>query len=573
MDFKEQIVKAIKKSLKSEISGELGTSKKFLSEVKTDIELEVPPDSSLGDYALPCFKLCKIYKKAPNDIAQELCKKIKLDGIINKMVVNGPYLNFFINKEELVKETLNKIIKEKNKFGSKKLKNKKTLIEHTSINPNASPHVGRARNAIIGDALARLLKFQGYNVETHYFVNDVGKQIAILVLGAGNKKKIDFNDLLKLYIKASKKAEKKRFEKEVFQLLKKLEQGDKEIRKRFRDIVDICIKGQKRIFEEFGIRYDYFDFESTYLFSKETNNVLKKLEKTGKIFTDDDGRKVLDQKGLNLAMKTPVLVLTRGDGTSLYVLRDIAYTIEKMKKTENNYWVLGEDHKLYYQQIKAALSLLGYEAPKIVHYSFILLTEGKMSTRKGNLVLLEEFMEEAVKKAEKEILKRNRKITKKELKSTAKAIGYGAIKYTIVKVSPEKNVTFDWKHALSFEGDTGPYLQYSYARICSIIRKYGKKISEEVDYSLLKEKEELKLIKQLDDFPSVVNQATNLLRPHLIANYLYSLAQNLNEFYHSCPILKEEDKLKKSRLLLISCVKQILANGLGILGIEPLERM
>jgi len=556
MNFKEQIEKAIKE------------------EVKADIGLEIPPDSSLGDYALPCFKLCKIYRKAPNEIAQELCKKIKLDNIIEKVMVNGPYLNFFINKKTLTKGTLNKITKEKNKYGSKKIKNKKILIEHTSINPNASPHVGRARNAIIGDALTRLFKFQGYKTETHYFVNDVGKQIAFLVLGCEKKKKVNFDNLLNIYINISKKAAKDpKIEKNAFELLHKLEKGDKKTIKKFRDVVKICIDGQKKIFSELDIRYDYFDFESDYLKSKETDNILNKLKKTNKLFEDEEKRYVLNQKEFNLAMKSQVLVLTRADKTSLYPLRDLAYTIDKEKKKhDRNILVLGEDQKLYFQQLKAALSIINYKAPEVIHYSFVLLKEGKMSTRQGNLVLLEHFMDEAVKKAEKEIKKRN-KISKAKLKKLASAIGYGAIKYNIIRVSPEKNVTFDWQHALSFEGDTGPYLQYSHARICSILRKYNKKVTDKIDYSLLKSNEELSLIKQLNNFPDIVNQSSSLLKPHLIANYLYNLSQNLNEFYHKCPILKAEDKLKKARLLLISCVKQTLANGLAVLGIEALERM
>ena len=557
MIFKEQIEKEIKK------------------EVKADISLEIPPDSSLGDYALPCFKLCKAYKKSPNEIAEELSKKIKPSKIIDKVIVNGPYLNFFINKEIIIKETLSKIIKEKDKFGSEKIKSKKILIEHTSINPNASPHVGRARNAIIGDSLARLFRFHGYNAETHYFVNDVGKQIAILVLGCEKRKKVSFDDLLDIYIGISKKVDKNpKFEKDVFDMLHELEKGNKKTVKKFKDIVKICIEGQKKIFSEFGIRYDYFDFESDYLWSKETEKIIDELKKTGKLFEDEQGRYVLDQKEFNLAMKSPVLVLTRADKTSLYPLRDMAYTIEKAKKDyDRNIIVLGEDQKLYFQQLSAALSIINHKAPEVIHYSFVLLSEGKMSTRQGNLVLLEEFMDEAVKKAEKEIMKRNKKISKNELEKLAKAIGHSAIKYTIIRVSPEKNVTFDWKHALSFEGDTGPYLQYSHARICSILNKYGKKVSEKADYSLLKSKEEMALIKQLSEFPDIASQAASLLKPHLIANYLYSLAQNLNEFYHACPILKEKDEIKKARLLLVSCVKQTLANGLNILGIEPLERM
>lgn len=272
-------------------------------------------------------------------------------------------------------------------------------------------------------------------------------------------------------------------------------------------------------------------------------------------------------------MKSAVLVLTRADKTSLYPLRDIAYTTDKIKKGfDRNIIVLGEDQKLYFQQLSLALELLKAKAPEVVHYSFVLLKEGKMSTRKGNVVLLEEFMKEANEKARKGVLQRE-KLPEKELSHRAKVIGYGAIKYAILKVSPEKNVTFEWEHALAFEGDTGPYLQYAYARICSIIAKHDKKLKHDIDYILLKEEAETNIAKILSEFPNVVKEAEEGLKPSLIANYLYSLAKSLSEFYHSCNVLKEEDDLKNARLVLIDSVRQVLKNGLNLLGIDVLERM
>ena len=555
MDFKQKIIEILQKA----------TNQK-------EIEIEIPPDSSMGDYAFPCFSLAKVYKKNPADIAKELKDKINEEGIIDRIEVKGPYLNFFVNKNKIVEDTIKKIIKEKDKYGSSNVgKGKKALIEHTSINPNASPHVGRARNALIGDSITGLLKFQGYKVETHYFVNDVGKQIAMLVLGCKGKKNLKFNDLLKIYININKKIEEKpELEKDVFDLLHKLEQKDKKVVDEFKKVVNICVKGQIGILSELGIEYDKFDYESDYLWKELTKDVLKKLEKTGKLFTDEEGRLVLDQKEYSLSMKSPVLVLTRADKTSLYPLRDMAYTIDKINKGfHKNIIVLGEDQKLYFQQLKAGLNLLGYEAPEVIHYSFVLLAEGKMSTRKGNLVLLEDFMKEALDKAKEEIKKRHDKTDEK----AARKIAYGAIKYSVLRVSPEKNVVFDWQQALNFEGDSGPYLQYAYVRINSVLEKYGKKVDEKADFSLLKQKEETELIKKLSAFPAVIEDATKQLKTHLIASYLTELSQLFSNFYHSCQILKEEENLKKARLLLAYCTKQVLANGLNLLGIDVLERM
>jgi|TARA_B100001964_G_scaffold244993_1_gene329252 arginyl-tRNA synthetase len=550
--FKEEIIKLLKK------------------ELKTDIELEVPPKPELGDYAFPCFSLAKVYKKSPDEIASDLASKIKKNKHISEIKTIGPYLNFFVNKDSLTEGTLARILKEKDKFGNSNIgKNKKIILEHTSINPNASPHVGRARNALIGDTLVNIMKFSGYNVEVHYFVNDIGKQISMLVLAARNRKNVKFDELLKIYMDIAKKVENsEKLEKEVLLLLNKLENGDKKIKNEFNKIVDISIKGQTKIFSELGIKYDKFDYESSYLWSRKTHEALKLLEKTGMFFFDKDNRFVLDEKGFGLGMKVPVLVLTRGDGTSLYPLRDIAYALDIGTKG-NNIVVLGEDQKLYSEQINAALKLLEKKPRKSVYYSFVLLDEGKMSTRKGNVVLLEEFMSEALKKAQNELKKRYKTVNNK----SAKVIGYGALKYAILKVSPEKNVIFNWTQALNFEGETAPYIQYAYARISSIIKKYKKPLPKKADFSLLNSSEEIELIKKLADFPQIVEKTANELRPNTIANYSYELAKQFNEFYHIHNILKEKEDVKKARLLLASCVRQTLKNSLNLLGIDILEKM
>ncbi|MBI2653184.1 arginine--tRNA ligase [Candidatus Woesearchaeota archaeon] len=551
-DFKEAIIKFLKKETNLE-----------------NVELEIPPNPEMGDYAFPCFVLAKEWKKSPNEIAQELGKKFKPNDFVAEVKIIGPYLNFFIDKNKIAEKTIKDVLKQKDKYGSANIgKNKKIILEHTSINPNASPHVGRARNAFIGDSMVRILRFQGYKVEVHYFVNDVGKQIAMLVLGAEGKKNVSFDNLLGIYIEINKRIEENPdLEKEVLGLLNKLEKGDKATKNKFEKIVKTCVNGQIKILSELGIKYDFFDYESKYLRNKKTQETLKRLEKTGKLFIDGFNRWVMDQKGYELGMKIPVLVLTRGDGTSLYPLRDIAYNLDKIKKGENIV-VLGEDQKLYQEQIAAVLKELELKPPRVVHYSFVLLQDGKMSTRKGNLVLLEDFMKEAVNKAREELRKRYNKVDEK----AAKIIAYGAVKYGILRVSPEKNVIFDWQQALSFEGETAPYIQYAYARISSILKK-AKKINPKADLKLLKEKEEMELVKLLSNFPDTISKSANQLKPHLIANYLYSLAQKFNEYYHIHQILKAEPKTRDARLLLISAIKQTTKNGLNLLGIDVLGRM
>lgn len=556
MDFKANIVAALKK----EVSGE--------------IVLEIPPNPELGDFAFPCFTLAKEKKKSPVQIAQELSKSLNIKGV-SRIVATGPYLNFFVEKGSLAQEVLHTILNDKNYGSTGAGKGKTALLEHTSLNPNSSPHMGRARNSMIGDAIGRLLRFEGYKTDVHYFVNDIGKQIAMLVL-ASHGKKPTFDELLQLYVDFNRKLESNdALEKDVFALLKKLEDGDTHVRKQFRDIVDICIAGQKKILEDFGIHFDKWDYESDYLFNKHTDAVLTSLEKTGKLFTDDENRKVLDESGaaeVEKGMKNAVLVLTRNDGTSLYPLRDIAYTLDKAEWAKGrNILVLGEDQKLYFQQLAAALKMLKVTPPEIVHYAFIGLEDGKMSTRKGNVVLLEEFMQEAVEKAQKEILKRDKDIGAKELSHLAKIIGHGAIKYTILKVSADKQVTFNWEQALAFEGDSAPYVQYAHARINSILEKAGK--TGTPDYKLLTHESESRLISQLSHFPDTVSQASRNLAPHVLIAYAKDLAQEFTAFYRDCPVIQSDVKLRDARIALCKAAKQVLKTALHLVGIDAPESM
>ncbi len=535
--------------------------------------IEIPPNQELGDFALPCFKLTKIFNKEPIIIAKEIARKLSSEKMFSKVETKGAYVNMFIEPKWLSKKVLNEILIQKDRYGSNESgKNKTALIEHTSINPNTSPHMGRARNAIIGDAIAKIHKFAGYRTEVHYFVNDIGKQIALLVY-ASRDKKLKFKDMLKLYINANKELTPEK-EKEVFKLLHELEQGKKEIKIRFKSIVRLCIEGQKELLNEFGIKYDFFDYESKYLWNNATKKILKQLENTGKLIVDEEGRKVLNLEGYGLPMKSPYLVLTRADGTSLYVLRDIAYTIYKAKRGKDvNLIVLGEDHKLYIEQFKVVLSLLGEKAPVPVYYAYVLLTgKGKMSTRQGTLVLLEEVMAEALKKAKKEILEKHGKV--KDLNKRARKIAYGAIKFAILKVSAEKNVSFNMEEALSFEGESGPYIQYAYTRAKSILRKAGK-INVSIKKYNLKHKAELSLMKSLAEFPLIVNKVLESYQTHILAHYLLELAKTFNEFYHTCQCLVDnlDKSVRDTRLTLVKASSIVLKNGLNLLGIETLERM
>ena len=550
--MKSQIANLLRKTLKVKLS-------------KEEIEnyIEIPPSSEMGDYSFPCFFLSKKLKKNPNEIAIEIKQNMgSLPKDFEKIQTVGGYVNFFVDKENFIRNILEEILKQKGEFGKKNIgKEKKVLIEHTSINPNASPHVGRSRNAIIGDSLVQILKFLEFKPEVHYYVNDVSKQIAMLVYA--DAEKLKFEVMLKKYIEVSKKVNSsKKAEREVFELLSKLENQDSLTKKKFSKVTKTCVGGQKKILSEIGINYDKFDYESDYV--KESKTILEKLKKTKKIFKDKEGRFILDLKGTEIEnkMKSPVLILTRHDGTGLYPLRDIAYTIYKIKRSKENIIVLGEDQKLYFEQISYALKLLDYSSPRVVHYSFILLSDRgkskKMSTRKGDVVLLEDFLKEAKNKA-----------MKKGNKDVAGKISVGAIKYSILRNNPNKSINFNLDESLSFEGNTGAYLLYSYARASSILKKSKKqKKSFEIKNP---EKIEIELVKKLSQFPEIVLNSYENLNPSLIANYSYELAQIFNEFYHSSKVIGSDEE--QFRLSLVNSFGIVLKNSLNLLGIDVVDKM
>lgn len=542
------------------------------SEIEKSIEKS--PNLEMGDFSFPCFRLAKEFRKSPQDIASDIKDKLVADEIEKVEVVSG-YVNIFIKKDLYAQTVIEEIETKQDKYGSENVgEGKKALIEHTSINPNASPHIGRARNALIGDSIVKLLKFNNYEVETHYFVNDIGKQISMLLVGTKGKDNVTFDELLQLYIDINREVkENKELEQEVFENLNKLENGDEETIKSFRNIVQICIDGQRKIFAELGIHYDYFDYESDFILNGTVNEILKKLEETGKLFEAEDGRLAINQEEYKIPMKSPVLVVTRADKTSLYPLRDIAYSIYKANRNaDKNIIILGEDQKLYFKQISAVLDLLGYQAPQAVHYSFVLLPDGKMSTRNGTVVLLEDFMKEILEKTKQELAKRNNGEIDEE---KAKKIAYGAVKYTILKGSLEKNVIFDLEKSLSFDGDTSLYIQYNYARINSILNKANfEKMEKLTRFDLLKEPAEIELIQKLEEFKTIVSKVTEKLTPNLIANYVYELTKMFSSYYHDYSILNAEtEELKNMRLQLINAIGIVTKTSLNLLGIDTVDEI
>ena len=542
---------------------------------EVEVPLSKPPDSAMGDYAVPCFRLAREVGTPPVPLAQQLRDHLRQRDLaalgIAGVEAQGPYLNVFLAKGDLAERVIGEVLEAGAGYGAGGSGlGKRALVEHTSINPNAPPHLGRARNAWIGDTLVRLLRFEGYALEARFFVNDVGRQIALLVLGVGDRGP-DFQQLLEIYVATNRRLEQDpALEREVNLLLERLESGDRETRAAFRRVVEISVHGMRELFGDAGVRYDRFDYESDYLTPERHRQIVDELRATGKLFEDEHGRLVLDLEGFKLPSRNPVLVITRGNKTSLYVLRDIAYTLDKMAAASDlNLVVLGEDQKLYHRQLQAALKLLGSAAPDPVHYSFVLLGKGSMSTRQGNLVLLEDFVAEARRKAGAALAARGHAVDP----TVARAVAYSALKYSFLKVANDKQVLFDWDKAMAFEGESGPYLLYSHARICSILRKYGKPLPPWAEFSALEAAEEAELVKLLAELPDQVARALRVRSPHVIAGYTFAVARQFSTFYHACPILQAASPLREARLLLAAATRQVLANCLGLMGIDALERM
>ena len=541
------------------------------------IQITRPPKEEMGDYAVPCFTLNIEGLKNPHEKAEYLKSKINVNNdLISDVSVVGPYLNFKINREKLAEETLKTILKEKEKYGSSNEGvGKDLLIEHTSINPNASPHIGRSRNSIIGNFLVNLYKFQGYNVETHYFINDIGKQISMLLVGVEDKfndlSEVTFEDMLSLYVDINEKSKTNpEVERRVFDYLNQLESGNEEIRDKFRNITDICIEGQKAIFDKMNIKWDVFKHESDFVFEKVTDQILNRLRELGKLKEDENGRYYVDLSGYDIPTKSPVLVLTREDKTSLYPLRDIAYTMYKENiNSDNNFIVLGEDQEVYMKQIAAVMDIMGYKAPKLVSYNFVLLNGDKMATREGRVVLLEDFIKEAKKKIQKGFEERNGEYDDKKVSSIAAS----CIKYGMLNVNRKRNVNFNLDEAVNFQGDSAMYLLYNYARICSILSKVDER---KLDEETIKFKNELEysLISYLYNFPEVIKNASDTQESIGVTNYLHEVAQKFSKYYNMIPILSEDDEIiRNSRLVLLKCTKTVLENGMNVLGIEPIKKL
>ena len=527
-----------------------------------------------GDHAdlasTVAFALAKKERENPAKIAASIAKKLEAEFESSdiKVETKGPYINFIFGAGYL-SDVLTASLKPG--YGQLPEKGVRVCIEHTSANPNGPLHVGHIRNSVIGDTLARVYKKAGYITDVHYYVNDMGRQIAIVSWGFDNidiaRKDNEKGDryVADVYVLANKKIEADpSIKEEIDRRMALIEQGDPEMVKKFREAVLLCLDGMKETLYELNAPHDRFIFESDFVRNKLMYNILHRIEALPQAKQEETLSLDLTEFGFEKDY-----VLRRSDGTSVYAARDLAYHEWKSDNYDRVIDVLGADHKLIGTQLQSTMKLLGDKSPEIVFFEFVSLPEGSMSTRAGKFISADDLIGEVTKRAYEEVNSRRPEISEDEKCAIAKSVAIGAVRYDIVRVSQEKSTVFDWKEALDFEKQSAPYVQYAHARACSILKKAGE--FEEI-YSPESE-QEIALVKKIALFPKIIDEISRDLRPHVLAIYARELADLFNTFYRYNPVLKEEGKLRDSRLTIVKAAQNTLHEALLTLGINAVRSM
>lgn len=561
-----------------------------------DVQFPVEPSSvETVDLAVPCFTMSKAMRKAPQAIADELAAAIQPSGLISAVSSTNGYLNFNIDPTAMVGGVLGEIVERGSDFGTMPATGVRVNVEHTSTNPTGPIHVGRARNPIIGDTLARCLKKCGHEVTTEYYVNDVGKQVVVLTWGVNNvsdedaeaereehartigqnEKERDKTDhrLVANYRVANKRLETdEAVRNEISDMLRGFEAGDKEVIDTVRHTAEIMLSGLRETLGNINVTLDRYTWESGYIADGSAKDVVERLKASDYAGETEDGAWFVDLKDFGIQGKNTKFTFTRKDGTTLYTTRDLAYHLDKFTRADRVIDVLGEDQKLGSKQLCSALEILGNEnMPEPLFYAFVSLPEGKMSTRKGVVVYLDDLIDEAVARAYEEIRSRRNDMSEDRMREISRIVGVGAVRYNIVRVQPEKQFVFKWEEALNFDGNSGPYLQYVHARACSMLRKAGE-FTHDVDPAKLTDPMELRLVKVLSRYEEVLRAAGNGKRVHMLPAYGHELAVAFNQFYAAVSVLDAGAK-RDARLTLVECTKTVLADVLDCLGMGAPEEM
>ena len=573
-------------------------SEKGVEKATWESMLQPSREASQGDLTLPCFPFASVLKMAPQAIADALAESFPtLDALLSVSSVNG-YLNFRAHPEWLADAILSNQIYVGNALENSGRTGERVLLEHTSANPNGPFHVGRARNAILGDTLVRLHRLHGDDVRAEYYVDDMGKQVGVLAWALENLSQEDVENLLsdreppserwadkadhqrvrwyqaaQLLRNDADDARKAEIEREIGELVHASEHGDVGVLESFESAYTPVLDGMLTTLSRLGISFDTFTKESTFVVNGTVAELMKTLDNLEIAGTADNGAGYLDLGQRGLKGKTEFFY-RRGDGSSLYATRDVAYHMWKWGESNRLVNVLGEDHKLQAKQVGMTLEELGQHRPNVLFYSFIKLPEGKMSTRRGNVVFMDDLLEEAHAQASAVVRELRPEYDDEKVGRIAEAVGAAAVRFNIIKVSREKGFTFRWEEALAFEAGSAPFIMYAHTRACSIARRVVGLSESSLDRPSVENMPEglVELLRLMSTHNDVIERSVREQKAHLFALHMLELANAYNGFYRDCPVV-QNGQVDSFAFSVSEMARELMRSGLEGLGITPIEEM
>ena len=563
-DFKEIIAKKLEKE-------DIGLSYDEIYNL-----IEIPPQDDMGDYSFPCFSLAKVLRKNPAQIASDLAEKLDIEEF-KKIESLNAYLNFYVDRSLYENLVLNEILDKKEDYGkSDEGKDKNIVIDFSSVNIAKPFHIGHIRSTVQGDAIRIIHEFLGYNVIATNYLGDYGTQFGTMIAAyklwgdedAINKDPI--NELLKLYVRYNEEASENQEMMDAARAeFKNLEDKDPEATKLWQWFKDISLREFERVYGLLDIRFDDYNGESyNSQYIPESIELLKEKN----LLVESDGAQIIDLSPYDL---TPAIII-KSNGSSSYITRDIGTAINRKRKYdfEENLYVVATQQNLHYQQLRKILELMGYEwwdDNKHIAFGMVSLKDQTMSTRKGQVVFLEDVLNKAIDKTKSIMQERGANI--EDINETAKIVGIGAVKFQELYNNRIKDYVFDWDEVLNFDGETGPYVQYTYARAKSVLRKAGADSFASIKFKNLNTDEEFALVKTLAEFGNVVAKAREKYEPSLVSRHLTEIAKAFNKFYNASQIMVDDEKIKNERLALTYATSIVIKSGLGLLGIKTVEKM
>ncbi|QSG07860.1 arginine--tRNA ligase [Halapricum desulfuricans] len=581
-------------SLRAEVEDALTTALEALDLPTDDLGIETPPEDVPAVLASSAaYRLASEAGAPPPEIAADLVEAIDADDYeyIGSVSQQGPYVNV-LPSDRYLEAAVEAAQTES--FGTLPDRETSVVVEHTSANPTGPVHVGRARNPIVGDALARVLEYAGYDVERHYYVNDAGRQIALFTWAYETFDESDLPEpardspeyeMVRYYRKGNAYLEEadddavEAAEAEIQAILQGLEDGDEETYERVSEVVDTVLAGMTATLERLPAEFDEFVKETRFMRDGSTDDVIERLRALEAAVYEEDAWQ------LDLPDIEKNLVFLRADDTSLYTTRDLAHHEWKFDTFDRAVTVLGEDHKLQADQLETTLELLGHDTDRLeqVFYSWVNLPEGGMSTREGTGVDLDDLLDEAIDRARQEVEDRlddrlrDDDLDEADVERIAHQVGIGAVRYDIVAKQPTKGITFEWERALDFEAQSAPYVQYVHARCCGILDEAASashEVPDEIDVDALETEAARDLVREIARFPAVIEEAADDLRPHVVATYTRDLAEAFNTFYRECPVLTADDpETRAARLAVVAGARNAVANALDALGVAAPDSM